>query len=64
MLPHCDGIYEPEQNIIDFESARETSMKEDYKMVVKTRFERIYNKMECKSYMKNEDIPENKEIIV
>ena len=33
-------------------------------MVVKRRFERIYNVMECKSYMKNEDIPENKETII
>ena len=39
--------------------------KNEYdKMVVKRRFERIYNMMECKSYMKNEDIPENKEIFV
>ena len=38
-------------------------MKEDYKLVVKRRFERIHNMMmDCKSYTKNEDIPENKEI--
>ena len=42
---------------VDFQSAREILMKKDYKMVVKRRFERIYNMMECKSYMKNEDIP-------
>ena len=37
-------------------------MEEDYKMFVKRRFERIYNMMECKPYMENEDTPENKEI--
>ena len=62
MLPHF--VYELEENIIDFESAIEILMKEDYKMVVKTRFERIYNRMEGKSYIKHEDIPENKEIFV
>ena len=64
MLPHYKGVYEHKQNNIDFESAREILMKEDYKMVVKRRFERIYNMMECKSYMKNKDIPENKQIFV
>ena len=39
-------------------------MEDDYKMVVKRLFERIYNMMECKSYMKNEDIPKNREIFV
>ena len=64
MLPHYEGVYKPKNNNIDFESAREILMKEDYKMVVKRRFEKIYNMMECKSYMRNEDISENKEIIV
>ena len=39
-------------------------MKEENQMVVKRRFERIYKMMECKSYMKNKDIPENKELFV
>ena len=39
-------------------------MKEDDKIVVKRRFERIYNIMESESYVKNEDNPENKEIII
>ena len=64
MLPHYEGEYKPKQSNIDFESAKEISMKKDYKMVVKRRFERINKMMKCKSYMKNEDIPENKEIIV
>ena len=64
MFPCYEGKYEPKQNNIDFESARETLMKEDYEMVVKRRFERIYNMMECKSYRINEDISENKEIFV
>ena len=42
-LLHFEGEYKLKQNIIDFESAREILMKEDYKMVVKRRFERIYN---------------------
>ena len=65
MLPHYVGKYEPKQSNIDFESAREILMKEDYKMVIKRRFERIRNMMlDCKSYTNNEDIPENKEIFV
>ena len=65
MLPHYVGEYDPKQSNIDFESAREILMKEDYKMVIKRRFERIRNMMlDCKSYTNNEDIPENKEIFV
>ena len=41
MFPHHEGKYEPKQNNIDFESARELLMKEDDKMVMKRRFERI-----------------------
>ena len=44
------------------ESATETRVKENDKMVVKRCFERIINKIVCKSYIKNEDIPENKEM--
>ena len=65
MLPHYVGKYEPKQNNIDFESAKDILMKEDEKMVVKRRFERIYNMMlDFKSYIKYEDIPENKEIFI
>ena len=64
MLPHYEGDYKPKQSNIDFESAGETLMKEEFKKFVKRRFERINNMMECKSYMKNEDIPENKKILV
>ena len=53
-LPLYEGVYKPKQNIIDFESAREVLMKEDYKIVMERHFERIYNIKECKSYMKNE----------
>ena len=62
ILPQYEGVYEPKQNHINFQSAREILMKEDYKMVVKRRFERIKNMMECKSYIENEDISENKVI--
>ena len=39
-------------------------MKEDDKMIVKRRFERINNMMECKSYIKNEKISGNKELFI
>ena len=55
MLPYFEGNLIPKQNHIDFESAREILMEEDYEMVVKRRFERIKNMMVCKSYIKNED---------
>ena len=65
MLPYYIGKYEHKQNNIDFESAKDTLMKEDNKMLVKRRFERIYNMMlDFKTYIKYEDIPENKEIFV
>ena len=64
MLPHYQGVYEPKQNNINFESAKEILMKEDYKMVVKRRFERIYTALESMDYTKYEDISENKEIFV
>ena len=65
MLPHYVGKYEHKQNNIDFDSAKDILMKEDDKMVVKRRFERIYNMMmDFKSNIKNEDIPENKEIFI
>ena len=65
MLPYYVGKYEPKQNNIDFESAKDNLMKEDDKMVEKRRFERIYNMMlDFKSYIKYEDIPENKEIFI
>ena len=49
MLHHYEGKYAPKQNNIDFESAREILLKEGDKMVVKRRFERIFNMtMDCK----------------
>ena len=47
MLPYYESVYEPKQNIIDFESAREILMKEDYKIVEKRRFERINDMITC-----------------
>ena len=65
MLPYYEGEFEPKQNIIDFESARDVLMKEDYKMVIRRHMERIFNMMmDFKSYTKYENIPENKEIFV
>ena len=60
MLPYYIGEQEPKQNNNDFESAREMLMTKDYKVVVKRRFEMIYNAMETMTYTKYEDIPENK----
>ena len=64
ILPHYKGKYEPKQNNIDFKSAKEVLLKEDDKMIVKRRFERILKMMDCKSYTKNEDISEKKEIFI
>ena len=41
MLLYYEGKYKPEQNKIHFEFAREILMKEDSKVVVKRRFQRI-----------------------
>ena len=65
MLPCYVGKYEPRHTNIDNESAKEILMKEDYKMIKQRRFERLYNMMmDFKSYIKYEDIPENKEIFI
>ena len=65
MLPHYKGVYEPKQNNIDFETAKNILMEEDNKMIKQRRFERIYNMMvDFKTYIKYEDIPENKEIFI
>ena len=64
MLPYYEGKYEPRQNNIDFESAKEILMKEDFKMVKKRRFERINDMITSKSYNKYEEIPKNKEIFI
>ena len=65
MLPYYVGKYEHKQNNIDFDFAKDNLMKEDYKMIVKRRFERIYDMMmNFKSYIKYEDRPENKEIFI
>ena len=64
MLPYYVGKYEHKQNNIDFKTAKNVLMGEDNKMIVKRRFERIRYMMDCKSFTKNEDIPENKEIFI
>ena len=64
MLPYYVGKYEAKQNNINFESAKDVLMKEDYKMIEQRRIERINVMITNKSYIKYEDIPENKEIFV
>ena len=49
VLPYYIGEYEPRQNNTDIESATKILIKEDDKMVVKRRFEKICNMMESKS---------------
>ena len=38
-------------------------MKPDDEIVVKRHFEGTYKMIKCKSYNKNKDIPDNKEIL-
>ena len=64
MLPYCKGEYEPEQNVLDFQSAGEILMEEADEMVVKGRFEMIYSAKESMVDMKYGDIPKNKEIFL
>ena len=64
MLPYYIGEYELKQIIIHFESAREILTKEDMKMVVKRRFERICIAIENMTDTKYEDILENKELFI
>ena len=64
MLPYYEGVYEPKRININFESAKEVLMKEDDKMVEKRRFERMNDMILYKSYIKYEDISENKEIFI
>ena len=64
MLPYYEGIYEPKENNIDLESAKNILMKEDDKMIKQRRFERIYNSIESMTYTKYENTSENKEIFI
>ena len=64
MLLHYEGKFEPRQNNIDFESAKNIFIREDDKMVPKRRLERIYNAKEIMTYTKYEDFPENKQIFI
>ena len=62
MLPHYEGKHEYRQNNFDFESAKEVLMSSEKPMIEKRRFERINDMIACKSCIKYEDVPENKEI--
>ena len=64
MLPCYKGKYEAKQINIDFESAKNILMKEDYKLIEKRRFERINDMISFKSYIKYEDVSKNKEIFI
>ena len=64
MLPYYIGEFETKLNIIDFVSATEILLTAEKPLIQKRRFERKYSMIICKSYKKNEDIPESKEIII
>ena len=64
MLPWYVGEYKPKTSIANFEAAKEVLITAEKPMIKKRRFERIKNMMEAKSCMKNEDVPEYKEIFV
>ena len=63
-LPWYVGYYTTRTNDIKLETAKEILVTEDGVMVEKRRFERIHDMVECESYMKNEDIAENKDIFI
>ena len=58
------GEYEHRENITDFEAARDFLIKTDEKIVEKRQFERLYNMIQSLTYMKHEEVPENKETII
>ena len=62
MLPYYKGNYEPRRNNIDVESAKELTVEKP--MIEKRRFGRIKDMILCKSYIKQEEVHENKEIFV
>ena len=64
MLPWYVGVFTRRRNVIGFETVKENLLQEDGRMVVERRFKRRYDMMKCKSYLINEGIAENKEIVV
>ena len=64
MPPWFAGEYIPRQNTIGFESAREILIEKDDKMVVRRRFDRIYDMIEGNSHSQYEEVSENKEVFV
>ena len=64
MLPLYEGEYVPKQNSIDFQSAEEILMTVENPMIENRRFEKKNNMIACTSYIRNYDVPENKEIFI
>ena len=64
MLPWYVQEYKPKTTTINFEAAKEILMTTEKPWIENRRFDRVKNMIACKLYMKNEDIPENKEIFV
>ena len=64
MLPYFIGEYETKLNNFDFESAKEILTTAERPMIEKRHIEWIKEMITCKSYIKNEDIPENEEVFV
>ena len=64
MLPWFVEKYKPKLSIINLYAAKEILTTAEKSMFENRRFERINNVMESKSYMKHEDVPENKQMFV
>ena len=64
ILPIYGNKNDPKQNIIDFESAEEILLTAEKPTIEKRRFERIKDMISCKSHIKHEEIPENKQILI
>ena len=64
MLPYYEGKYEPRRNRIAFESAKVILLTAETPMFEKRRIERIKDMKTCKSHMKSQDVPENKELLI
>ena len=64
MLTWYVGEYKPKTSNDNFKAAKEVLITAEIPMIENRRFERINNMIACKSYMKHENVPENKEVFV
>ena len=64
MLPWYLRDYTPRTSVIPFQTAKEVLMIAEKETIDERRSERLSNMIAHKSYLKHEDVPENKEIFV